>query len=106
MKTRLHAILAVLFIISLISFPSPPSAPSTYAQNRSAQTDISTPTDDKSRVAAALQSSPVMFIENVGQFDEGARFQVRGSDSTVYLANDAIWFTLQERPQKEKSSTG
>ena len=53
---------------------------------------------------ATLQSSPVMFIENVEQFDAGARFQVRGSNSSVYLANDAIWFTLQEGPQTETVS--
>ena len=64
------------------------------------------PIADGGRVAAALQSSSVMFIENVGQFDAGARFQVRGSNSSVYLANDAIWFTLQERPQTETASVG
>ena len=31
---------------------------------------------------AALHSAPVMFIENVGQFDARARFQVRGSMGT------------------------
>lgn len=33
-------------------------------------------------ISAALHSSPVMFIENVGQFADGARFQVRGRLST------------------------
>jgi hypothetical protein len=33
---------------------------------------------DQAQVSAALRSAPVMFIENVGQFDAGARFQVRG----------------------------
>ena len=31
------------------------------------------------RVAEALQGGAVLFIENVGQFAEGARFQVRGA---------------------------
>ena len=30
-------------------------------------------------VSDALRNSSVMFIKNVGQFDDGARFQVRGA---------------------------
>ncbi len=38
-----------------------------------------------------------MFIENAGQWDDGARFQVRGgSDGTMWLAEDAIWITVVE----------
>jgi hypothetical protein len=37
-----------------------------------------------------------MFIQNVGQFDERARFQVRGGDRTIWLAEDAIWVTVLE----------
>jgi hypothetical protein len=51
------------------------------------------------RVSAA-QSEAVMFIENVGQFDASARFQVRGGDRTVWLAEDAIWVTVLEKPDK------
>ncbi len=50
------------------------------------------------RVSAALHSSPVMFIENVGQFDERVRFQVRGGMGTMWLAEDAIWVTVLEKP--------
>jgi hypothetical protein len=35
-----------------------------------------------------------MFIQNVGQFADGARFQVRGGDKTIWLAEDAIWVTV------------
>src|SRR5690606_49311 len=38
----------------------------------------------------------LMFIENVGQFAADARFQVRGSDHTLWLAEDAIWVTILE----------
>ncbi len=31
---------------------------------------------DRAAVARALRTSPIMFIENVGQFPEGAQFQV------------------------------
>jgi len=47
-------------------------------------------------VDRTLRNSPVMFIENVGQFDDGARFQVRGGDSTLWLADDALWITVVE----------
>ncbi len=39
-----------------------------------------------------------MFIENVGQFATGARFQVRGGDRTIWLAQDGLWVTLLGRP--------
>ena len=34
------------------------------------------------------------FIENVGQFDTGAHFQVQGGPGTLWLAQDAIWLSL------------
>ncbi|MCZ2113385.1 MAG: SBBP repeat-containing protein [Anaerolineae bacterium] len=44
-----------------------------------------------------FRSSPVMFIENAGQWPDGARFQVRGgSDGTLWLAGDGLWLTLRE----------
>jgi len=57
------------------------------------------------RVQAALDSGPVMFIENVGQFDPRARFQVRGGERTIWLAEDALWVTaLETRPQPSPTS--
>ncbi len=50
--------------------------------------------------AAALQqasSAPMMFIENAGQYAEGARFQVRGAaGGSLWLADDALWLTVLE----------
>ncbi|HEY52038.1 MAG TPA: DNRLRE domain-containing protein, partial [Caldilineae bacterium] len=44
-----------------------------------------------------FRSTPVMFIENVGQWDEIAKFQVwGGTDNAVWLAEDAIWITVME----------
>ena len=55
---------------------------------------------DRARVGEPLRSSPVMFIENVGQFDEGARFQVWGGPGgTMWLAEDALWITIVERSE-------
>ncbi|MCX6032113.1 MAG: SBBP repeat-containing protein [Chloroflexi bacterium] len=36
----------------------------------------------------------LLFIENVGQFPAGARFQVWGSTESLWLAEDALWLTL------------
>jgi len=44
------------------------------------------PTASHAQVAGALHSSPLMFIENAGQSPDGARFQVRGGDRTIWLA--------------------
>jgi hypothetical protein len=35
-----------------------------------------------------VRVSPVMFIQNVGQFADGARFQVRGADRTIWSGKD------------------
>ena len=43
-----------------------------------------------------FKSSPIMFIENVGQFDSRARFRVQGTSAHTYLADDAIWMTVYE----------
>ena len=41
--------------------------------------------------------SPVMFVENAGQWDDGARFQVWGGPAgRMWLAEDAIWITVVE----------
>jgi hypothetical protein len=49
-------------------------------------------------VSATLSS--LLFIENVGQFDAGGRFQVRGSGSMIWLANDALWITVVEQQEQ------
>jgi hypothetical protein len=55
------------------------------------------PVPDQARVAAAPRSMPLMFIENVGQLDERARFQMRTGQTALYLADDALWFTIYEQ---------
>lgn len=52
----------------------------------------------------ALKSAPIMFIENVGQFGAGARFQVRGGSGTIYLGEDGLWLTALE--QTKPASNG
>jgi hypothetical protein len=52
---------------------------------------------DPSQTAQTTSQFSLTFIENVGQFDPKARFSVRGSIGTLYLAEDALWFTVLER---------
>jgi len=57
----------------------------------------------QAKVTEVLRSSPVMFIQNVGQFDERALFQVCGADKTIWFTEDAIWVTVFEKsPQPEE----
>jgi hypothetical protein len=37
-----------------------------------------------------------MFVENAGQWDARARFQVRGGGGTLWLAEDALWITVMK----------
>ncbi len=50
----------------------------------------------------AAGSGPVMFVENAGQFPEEARFRVYGGDRTLWLAEDAIWVTVMEKPSSPR----
>jgi hypothetical protein len=45
-----------------------------------------------------------LFIENVGQFDPRALFQVWGGGQTLWITSDAIWITLVE-PRKPSEPT-
>lgn len=47
-------------------------------------------------LAPETTDSSIMFIENVGQFDKNARFQVRGGNNTIWLSEDCMWITVLE----------
>ncbi|MCZ2112647.1 MAG: hypothetical protein LC131_02160, partial [Anaerolineae bacterium] len=51
--------------------------------------------------ADGFRSSPVMFVENAGQWDDHARFQLWGGPATMWLADDAIWLIVVERGSDE-----
>lgn len=53
-----------------------------------------------------LYSGSVMFIQNVGQFDERALFQVWGGDKTIWLAKDSIWVTVLEQGSQGAEERG
>lgn len=63
--------------------------------------------DEKNQYRSNLPDPgiPLMFIENVGQFDEQVRFQVRGNKKTIWLTQDAIWITLLQ-PTSDDSQGG
>jgi hypothetical protein len=48
------------------------------------------------------QEAGAMFIENVGQFAEEARFQVRGTDHRLWLTENAVWLTLVNQPESNE----
>lgn len=49
--------------------------------------------------AQVAQVPGALFIENVGQFDEGARFQMWGGSSSVWLAEDGLRITVLEEAE-------
>jgi len=58
----------------------------------------------RTSVTQSLHSSSVMFIENVGQWNDDARFQVWGGPGTIWLAGDSIWLTLLEPSQAQSGA--
>lgn len=93
------------FLLLLVLFATPSATPlaihSAAPQPEQAPIAQPNPVASQADVAETLQSSPVMFIENVGQFDENARFKVHGSNVGLWGASDALWITLLEAPDKE-----
>ncbi len=83
--------------------PQPEPALPRTAQSIASLSSSEAPSPGRDQAAQTLFQSSVMFVENVGQFDERARFQVRGSNGALYLADDALWFSLVERPRTDAS---
>jgi hypothetical protein len=103
MKTRLSTVSAFLVSIALLALSVPGRMRFTAAQSQLASFVASAPAPDRVRVAEVLRSAPLMFVENVGQFDPAACFQVQGGAGTMWLSNDAIWITRLERATFEGS---
>lgn len=55
--------------------------------------------------ALAQAGEPLLFVENVGQFEEQVRFQLHGSRTAVSLGQDGLWFTILE-PAEAGSPAG
>jgi hypothetical protein len=59
-------------------------------------------------ITAFSQTGLPLFIENVGQFDPRALFQVWGGGQTLWITSDAIWITLVEprKPSEPREKGG
>jgi len=107
MKSRLFLRWTILLMIvalfvqggpSFMAAQSQPAFPAALAlSSLEGEAEGLPPASDRAHAAKVLRSAPIMFIGNVGQFPDGARFQVRGGPATMWLAEDAIWFTIVER---------
>jgi hypothetical protein len=107
MKARMFALLSLIVVMAMLVPVVTPFA--TAAQSRPVvpvasdlyETEEPTIVPDQPQISTTPQNTPLMFIENVGQFAEGARFQVRGGDRTIWLAEDAMWVTILEQTSEE-----
>lgn len=90
--TCLIGLMAILSATDPMLAAQPPSQPVAIAS-------AAVPTE--AAVSKALHLSPILFIENVGQWDAAARFQVRGGASTMWLSENAIWLTVVEQSADE-----
>jgi hypothetical protein len=46
---------------------------------------------------ATLAQAPLMFIENIGQFTQAARYALYGSSTGLTLAEDGLWLSIRGR---------
>jgi hypothetical protein len=79
MDAKISRILLIAVVVLLSAVGAPPAHPS-------AADALPEPGD------GSLQ-----FIENVGQFDNRVRFQVRGGPAMMWLTEEALWLSLAER---------
>ena len=99
MKRKQYSLMSLLVALALLLALVLSELLPTVAQSEQVPPAAPASVPERAQVGQALRSSPVMFIENVGQFADGARFQVRGGTGTMWLAEDAIWITVVERSQ-------
>jgi hypothetical protein len=102
MKAKILAISLIAVLALTLSRPATVSVGATLTvAPQPAETDST-----QAKVTEALRYSPVMFIQNVGQFDGRARFQVRGIDKIIWLAEDGIWVMVMETSPYAPSQGG
>ena len=110
-----HILTVVLVsVMAILSLPAEdhwtetePGGPLFASISPSDNQAVMLPTDETTTSDANLHSRPVMFVENAGQWDDDARFQVWGGPAgTMWLAEDAIWITVLEQGQEETGRLG
>ena len=73
MKVRLFSVVSLIVSLALLLALVPGGAVPTAAQAQPASVQTPAPAPAQARVAVALQSTPVTFVENVGQVVRFAR---------------------------------
>ena len=108
MKARPLTVTAFVVGIALPALLVPGGTRPTAVQLKPSAPVASAPNfaPDHAQVTAALQSTPPMFIENVGQFDERACFQVGGGGRTIWLAEEALWISIFEQESEGAEKSG
>ncbi len=93
--TNSRPAMALLLLVALFGAAAAPLAAQPTPETAIAPTTpTATRPPTQEQVAEKLLGAPLLFIENVGQFDPRARFQVRGGQGALWLAEDALWITL------------
>lgn len=46
-------------------------------------------------------ASPLLFVENQGQFPAGVLYQVQSQQGTLWVAEDGLWWSLTEKDERE-----
>lgn len=103
---RILSLVMVALILGTIYSPANVSAeqalPQVENQSVSLQNTGDSPiSDNKGEVVPALENSPIMFIENVGQFDPRSRFVVSAGSATIYFSDKDIWFVVLEADKQD-----
>ncbi|MGB0385326.1 MAG: SBBP repeat-containing protein [Ardenticatenaceae bacterium] len=101
-RFRLGTLMALLLLIILQFSLMANEAVSVMAS----ASEGTTPTQSNQPIGQPAGSSGALFIENVGQFDDAARFQVRGGEGTIWLAPDALWITRMEAQEATDGTDG
>jgi hypothetical protein len=99
----------ILAITAIGSWSAVPQSPTFPNGARLATQHVASPMQLAETPALQDYSDPgsVMFVENAGQWDEDARFQVwNGPAGTMWLAEDAIWVTVPEPSTEETGTPG
>jgi hypothetical protein len=93
----LNLIIVLILLFSSVGGMTASARSSNVGNNNSAIT--SGLADQKA--AASRKNAPLAFIQNMGQFDKQTLYEVRGQGATLFLAEDAIWFTYVEPIQPD-----
>ena len=83
MKVKLYSIVSLIWVVILLN-----SSNASFANSKST-TEVS-------------HDNSIIFIENVGQFDEYTRFQVWGARGTIWLAEDGLRITVSKPGENKR----